>query len=684
MPGMQEAVVRWRAVAFALLSAIGAQGCARAPAATTSISASGGLVTVTGRLGKASPFLIRNAEVRVRVDGQVRSSAQAGCSSSTGAALQCPVGAGLTLGLRSTEEAGALLLTAFVSGTGAHRVDGFELLATRSGDATLAPSGNPPALQYLHNGYQSWSFSGALVVPDGVPLSRTGDLIDDTAPDSEVVSEKLGLSSHSAVIDGGDGTAMVLGFVTTNLWQGAIGLESEGSRVYRLTAFSGFTGDSVALAGEVDSETLFVKYAASPSDAMAAYGEAIQGRQGQRMAGSVPMNGWFSWNRFFAGIDQPTVLSQSQALAGLTGSSGFNLVEVDDGWEQAWGAWQPNSKFGSIAALAATIHAQGQRLGLWVAPWAVETSEPVVAAHPDWWLRTPDGMPFIYAPPLSSHQLRVVDLTNPEALAWAVGNLTALENAGVDFFKLDYLYLGARDGTRMDSSVTGVTALARGLQAVFAGLQHASVNLCGVPWLHGVLAPPSTMRVGTDVSLSGVPYGFVLVGTAARDLQARAFGPLARRADPDQLLLAPLTDDEAQTALILQAMAGETFALSDDLPNLTTSRRTAVSRAIGLGISRQAAGSDIEPRGVFDQAGTELLSTALAELLENPSQIQSRLPSVIVRGGFLAATNWGDSEASVDLHLNPGEQVSSLWGISASKGHVSLASHASALFRLKP
>ncbi len=633
------------------------------------------------------PFQILNAETRVRIDGALFSSATTPCHAGSGhVAFLCSLATGTTLSLRSVAEAGGLLLTASVSGTGSHVVDGFELLATRSESAALVLSGDPSALRYLHNGYQSWSFSGALQVPDGIVLPRERDVITYSAPNGSVASsEIIGLSSHSAVIDGGDGSALLLGFVTTNLWQGAIGLEAMGTN-RKVTAFSGFTGDSASIAdttnAEIDSETLFVKYEPSPEAAMVDYGQALQRRQGTRAVTTVPQNGWFSWNHFFETIDQPTVLTQAASLQSLAGTDGFNLVEVDDGWENAWGDWTPNAKFGPIATLAATLHAKGQRLGLWVAPWVVETTNPIIAAHPDWWVMTSTGQPFVYAPPLTSHQLQIVDLSNPDALAWAVGNLKQLEDAGVDFFKLDYLYTGAFDGQRQGKNATGVAALAQGLSAVFAGLQHASINLCGVPWLHGALAPPSTLRISTDVAYEAAATGFAAVATSARNLLARSWGPLALRSDPDQYALMPLTTTEVQTALTLQAIAGETFSLGDDLTTLSASEKSALMSAIGDGIVKASSGTGFAARGVFDAAGTTLLPTPVVELLANPDQSASVLPAVVVRGHFLAATNWGLAPATVNLHLQPDERVVAIQGPAASGGHVSLSAHQTALYRL--
>src|SRR5690606_5620533 len=100
--------------------------------------------------------------------------------------------------------------------------------------------------------------------------------------------------------------------------------------------------------------------------------------------------GWFSWNRFFESIDEPTLFDQAERLEAL-GDHDLDLVEIDDGWQKAWGDWTPNEKFRPIDELAKSMRDNGQRLGLWAAPFVVETTLPIVAERPDWWVKGSDG-----------------------------------------------------------------------------------------------------------------------------------------------------------------------------------------------------------------------------------------------------------------------------------------------------
>lgn len=657
------------------------------PRATTFVGVEGGRFRILGRTNGWPTVDIRGAEAAVRVDGVRRGTSTGNCTPTAEVLLSCDLDDGLVLELRSQPEDGGVLLVASVRSTrGAHRVEGFELISTAgTEDSGLFLPRSARGLRYLHNGYQSWSFAGALEVPEGYELPRRDGAIEYRAPNGNVSdSERLGLSSHSVVLDAG-GAAMALGFVSTRLWQGAIALESPEH--HRLTVQSGFTGDSVALApgGRVDSETLFIQFALDAEQAMNAYGRALQLRQPVRdPPGGVLQRGWFSWNRFFEGIDEPTLLAQSALLREEFGSSGFDLVELDDGWQAEWGAWEPNEKFRPIPELVSELRLRQQRLGLWLAPFVVATKLPVVEANPDWWVKRRDGAPLEHNPVGTPHRLRVVDLTHPEARAWAVGHLARLAEEGVDFFKLDFLYAAALDGLRHDPAATGVSALETGLRAVFEALGSKTVNLCGVPWLHAALAPPSTLRIGPDVAFKVGPYGFVFVANAARNLAARAFGPLTLRSDVDQFWLAPLDDAQTRTAALLQAMTAETFALADDLGELRPGQLDALRYLAKLGPPAAGAGRSpsLAARRVFEYVGEEHPGASILELLTNPSRVSFRPPSVLVRGDRLAVTNWSDEPAEVELPLLPGETVHPLWGATPEGGRILLPAHDSALLRI--
>lgn len=86
----------------------------------------------------------------------------------------------------------------------------------------------------------------------------------------------------------------------------------------------------------------------------------------------TPPMGWSSWNRFAEKIDDPTVRRMADLMVstGLR-DAGYVYVNIDDGWQgqrDARGVLQPNPKFPDMKALAAYVHSQGLKLGLYSSP----------------------------------------------------------------------------------------------------------------------------------------------------------------------------------------------------------------------------------------------------------------------------------------------------------------------------
>ena len=258
-----------------LLSLCCACTCGEPEPSTVVSAGESGLVTIEGLLDEVVRVSIKNAEVRVRIDGVFHTSRGAACVAGLDQLLECEVGNGLKLRLDRTTSGVGHLLVASVAGQGEHVVDGFEVLSTAGEDSALEVDAPTGQLRYLHNGYQSWSFAGALDLPGLHQVKRTsvGALVNPGVNGS-TLDEKMGVSNHDVILDTGEKTAFVVGFIDAARWHGAVALESDS--VFRIHAFNGFTGESVPLAGEVKSEPLLVTFSPTAERAMQVYGEAIE------------------------------------------------------------------------------------------------------------------------------------------------------------------------------------------------------------------------------------------------------------------------------------------------------------------------------------------------------------------------------------------------------------------------
>src|SRR6266478_4878084 len=86
----------------------------------------------------------------------------------------------------------------------------------------------------------------------------------------------------------------------------------------------------------------------------------------------TPPMGWNSWNKFAGRVDDATVRSIADAMAGNgMKEAGYLYVNIDDTWESgrdAKGNIQTNKKFPDMKALAAYVHSRGLKLGIYSSP----------------------------------------------------------------------------------------------------------------------------------------------------------------------------------------------------------------------------------------------------------------------------------------------------------------------------
>jgi alpha-galactosidase len=86
----------------------------------------------------------------------------------------------------------------------------------------------------------------------------------------------------------------------------------------------------------------------------------------------TPPMGWNSWNKFASRVDDATVRSIADAMAGNgMKKAGYVYVNIDDTWEAGRdpaGNIQTNKKFPDMKALADYVHSKGLKLGIYSSP----------------------------------------------------------------------------------------------------------------------------------------------------------------------------------------------------------------------------------------------------------------------------------------------------------------------------
>ncbi len=397
-----------------------------------------------------------------------------------GAAVSCKPAASPVLPRFSADGVTLDWLDADVTG-GTVALSGGALRGTSDGgDVVLkmhwTVDGTQPA-RWWRQGWQSWSWSGVVDVPtnDDDPVAGgDGDAIS-------VLQETANTSWEAAVLGRADGPSLHMG--------------AQGATVGKV--WLGVTADEVWLVWDHPAagvlEPVFLTTGTDPNVLWQDWADQFDW---PRPLGTPP-TGWSDWYTYYGHATEDDILRNADAAAAM----GLDLVQVDDGWEQAWGDWQANANFpDGTAGLASQITGRGLRAGIWMAPLLVDRSTPTYAAHTDWWVRDDAGVELTD----SSCDCATLDVTQPDAAAWMQAQISARVAEGWTYLKLDFLYAGAREGVRADA-VTGAQAYALATQLMRgAAGDDTWILACGAPMLPSVGFADS-FRSGADIAFSTLP-----------------------------------------------------------------------------------------------------------------------------------------------------------------------------------
>ncbi len=568
-------------------------------------------------------------------------------------------------------------------------IEGFEL-GVRPGEGGFVTLGDDAtrATQWIQ-GQNSWSFVGTVKVTPGptgadaagriVPDEELLQIGNNTLTDGQAIElllrgrDAIPLSWWNTVLaaPAGEG-ALLAGATTAERFKTAVLAGHDPDVAARLPpalsgAFTalrivcGVTGDHVPLApgAEVQSEELVLAGRDSGLDALATHARlAADGmrRLPRSSEAEIPRLGWSSWSDFFTSISEESFVAEARFIAERLAPSGYRVVQLDDGYQQAWGDWRMNGKFPSgYAGLASRIRELGLIPGIWIAPFLVDDGLPLVAEHPDWFVTQDDGTPVLYGSPILGYSRRVIDVTHPDAAAFVRSNLVRIRDAGFGLVKADFLFGASYEGRHFDASVTGLEAYRRGLALVRDAL-GPDVTLIGIagPWL-ATAGAVDYYRQSNDVELSGLGPAWPFFESAALGTSARSHShEIFFRADPDHVIVEPpLTLDEARAVATYVALSGGLWFAGDDLTKLSAERLALLTNPAILAIV--TAGHAATPIDLLDTAATKgyvaPIAPYLARLLHVTSLSEIAAPSIwkLARDDgsiVLAVFNWSDERVA--------------------------------------
>jgi alpha-galactosidase len=555
-----------------------------------------------------------------------------------------------------------------------------------AGRLRLAPHGEETArLAFFSNGYQSWSFAGALQADARQPSSMFGPLLEPKL--LNLVTPRMRrpgrfTSDMFGVIgDREQAVGIVAGFLAQREQFSSVEVLLDPQRPsLRLTAQC----DDVCLRpGESRStDWAYVQFTSlNDHDPLADYTDAVAREHDVRLRERAPV-GWCSWYQYFTKVTEADVLSNLEALQRQHEDLPLDFLQLDDGFQAQVGDWfETNATFPhGLKWLAEEIRARQHTPGLWLAPYMVRSDARIRREHPDWLLRDADGR-LVNAGLNWSRWCYALDPTHP-GVRDHIRRLisTAVNEWGFPYLKLDFLYAAALPARRYDASLTRAQAMHMALSDIRAAAGPDTFLLgCGCP-LGPAIGLVDGMRISTDVAPDWNPrlltphlapllqreLDFLCVRHAIRNTINRA--PLHRRwwlNDPDCLLVrdhdTSLTEDEVCSLASVIGLSGGMFLVSDDMTRLKPERRRYVASLLPV------LGESARARGWMDSEMPDLLILPLhgaagdwlvAGVFNWDDVPASRSLAVSELGldpcaAYTASEFWSDAQ----WHLSPGEAL---------------------------
>jgi len=330
----------------------------------------------------------------------------------------------------------------------------------------------PDMTRFYRHGWHSWSPTG-WVPPDEVvrPIPDRGRRLGHDDP--VFALERRVSGSGFGVGRGDDGHAVLLG----SLDPGARVLPENGTLV----------GQS-----EV-SDPHWVAIEGSVQDVFAVYASELVHHLGSRPRRHQRV--WCSWYSYYEDVTAASIEAEVDAAGDL----GFDVIQIDDGWQAGIGDWIPAGDFvGRMPELAERIGASGRRAGLWLAPFIARSDSELATTRAELLLRDDDGNP-VTAGINWGGPYFALDTTSKETQEYIASVIAEVRQWGFDYLKLDFLYAAAFPG-RQAHPMAREAAYRNGLNIVReAAGDDCYLLACGAPIIASV-GIADGIRIGPDVA----------------------------------------------------------------------------------------------------------------------------------------------------------------------------------------
>jgi hypothetical protein len=408
----------------------------------------------------------------------------------------------------------------------------------------------------LHNGYQSWSYTGVETIPGSIEERR--GTATHGGDDEDTVGEVAGVSWWWTFVADRHDRGAVIGATGGTVLKSYLAVDSA-----RLRLVQGVTGDRITLApGETRALDGIYLAIGRVSEELEHYAAVVAAAHPPAAPRHPALGGFGTWNLYYDEPSASLVREEAQFMKSELVPRGLTDLLLDDGYEPRWGEWSADPSFGAaLDALNGEQTALGLRPALWLAPVYVDVTDPLVAQHPDWFVRRAGGALRTFNN--FGPDYAALDAAVPEARAHVVQVVQRLRAWGYRTLKLDFLF-----GAALASPGGRFTSL-ESYQLWMKTIREAVPDLhligCGAPMLPSV-GWFDSMRTGPDVAfVTAREPRYAFAAAQARHTALRAHTDRWWTLDPDVVLLrgTGIDDAEAWTHVVSAALSGGNWLLGD-------------------------------------------------------------------------------------------------------------------------
>lgn len=321
-------------------------------------------------------------------------------------------------------------------------------------------------------------------------MSETGDRKADDESIRTVVSDHL-------TIVGNENGYCILAFMTgrDQMFRTEIAVDEEAEFV-SLSSFAEF-GIYLRPGEKVETEVLRIEHTKDAISAINQFALDKAKRYGSRNAENPSV--FCTWYYYGLTVSYEDVLTNLNRMKEL--KLPFDVFQIDEGWEQTLGEWEPNEKFPiPMKEVAEQIKEAGYRPGIWTSPFVAKETASVWQKHPEWILKDMQGTPYLF--PMNDTTYYVFDITNPATWDYFTELYRKLTfDWGYTYHKLDFTRAAViyEDGDFYDKHITLAQAYYRAVAAIRKGMgEEAYFLMCGGLY-DPIIGLVDAQRTGSDV-----------------------------------------------------------------------------------------------------------------------------------------------------------------------------------------